>query len=187
VFYEQHKDWITEQEHTDIIKSVVLADKWSFGQTSDDSSYDLNFPMWTQGFFKVKDQQFTQHTPDIIKTITLRFVAQCPADYVLIRSMACANTFGLDGDFHTDWPSPDKSVTGVLYTDRTWERNWGGDTTFVGEDGLYSSEYEPRKLVMFDSSIEHIGKGPQRRCPAMRSIIAMQAVKREFCEKFIAK
>ena len=163
MFYKQHKDWITEQEHTDIIKSVVIADRWSFGQTSDNNRYDLNFPMWTQGFFKVKDQQFTQHTPDIIKTISLRFVAQCPEDYVLIRSMACANTFGLDGDFHTDWPSPNKSVTGVL------------------------SEYEPRKLVMFDSSIEHIGKGPQRRCPAMRSIIAMQAVKREFCEKFIAK
>ena len=83
MFYEQHKDWITEQEHTDIIKSVVLADKWSFGQTSDDGRYDLNFPMWTQGFFKVKDQQFTQDTPAIIKTISLRFVAQCPEDYVL--------------------------------------------------------------------------------------------------------
>ena len=187
MLFNQHENWITEHEHTDILKSVVLADRWSFGQTSDSKQYTENYPMWVQGFFNHKTQQFNGSTPEIIKIISLRFISQCPDDYVLVRSMACANTFGLDGDYHKDWPSWGKSQTGVLYTDKTWERNWGGDTVFVGEDCLYSSEYEPRKLVTFDSSIEHIGKGPQRRCPGMRSIIAMQAVKREYIEKFIAK
>jgi hypothetical protein len=41
--------------------------------------------------------------------------------------------------------------------------------------------------VVFDGSIPHIGKGPQRRCREMRSIMAFQAVKTEVLEKKLAK
>ena len=53
---------------------------------------------------------------------------------------------------------------------------WGGSTMFKSNDAYEASEYEPCKLVTFDSSISHIGCGPQRRCKEMRSILAFQAV-----------
>lgn len=190
MLFTEYKNWISDSEHIDVLRKIVYAPKWRFGQVSDDQ-IEPNYPMWFQGFYHVHKHEFKDECPSIAKTLTERFLDLAPDNYMLVRSMASSNTFGQDGDFHTDWPVFGQSITGVLYTDKTWERNWGGETLFAGEDNLYASAYEPCKLVTFDSSIPHIGKGPQRRCKEMRSILAFQAVEanalRERMNKKLAK
>ena len=173
--FEDHTDWITEQEHGRLLADVIYSPRWRFGQTSDDT-IEPNYPCWFQSFYNHKTWDFVERTPDIIQLISARFMELVPDDYMLVRSMASSNTFGIDGDFHTDWPHPDVSITGVLYTDKQWETNWGGSTMFKSDTDYSASEYVPRKLITFDSSISHIGCGPQRRCREMRSILAFQAV-----------
>lgn len=174
--FTEYKDWINQGEHIELLAEVIWKGKWRFGQVSD-NKIDPNFPMWFQAFYHVHKYEYTVDCPPQARALSERFMDVVPDDYILVRSMASANTFGLDGDWHTDWPDPGVSITGVLYTDRVWDINWGGETLFVDSDGkMAASQYEPRKLVTFDSSISHIGKGPQRRCREMRSILAFQAV-----------
>ena len=173
--FDEYIDWITEQEHLRLLSEVIYFPRWRFGQTSDDT-IEPNYPCWFQSFYNHKTWDFVDYTPQVIESLSTRFLELVPDDYMLVRSMASSNTFGIDGDFHTDWPHPDVSITGVLYTDKEWQTNWGGSTMFKSDTNYGASEYVPRKLVTFDSSISHIGCGPQRRCKEMRSIIAFQAV-----------
>ena len=186
MIFKEYKDWIDDNEHVDVLTQIVYQPKWQFGQTSDDT-IEPNYPMWFQNFYNHKEFKFVEGTPPIIKTVADRFEELFPEDFMLVRLMASSNTFGIDGDYHTDWPHPGVSFTGVLYTDKEWERNWGGETLLAGEDGLTASEYEPRKLITFDSSVPHIGKGPQRRCKEMRSILAFQAVQTDALKERMAK
>jgi len=181
--FTEYKDWITNGKHSEVLGELILRARWKFGQVSD-NEIEPNFPMWFQNFYDPRSKAWGTDVPEVAKELTEEFMKLVPENYILVRSMASANTFGLDGDWHTDWPDPDTSITGVLYTDRNWERNWGGETVFVDADGkMVASEYEPRKLITFDGSIPHIGKGPQRRCKEMRSILAFQAVDGDVLEK----
>ena len=175
VLFDTHKEWISENEHVELLAEVVYAPKWRFGQTSD-SNIEPNYPCWFQNFYTHQNWDFKENCPELVKTLADRFMDMVPDDYMLVRCMASSNTFGIDGDFHTDWPTPEQSITGVLYTDKEWDTNWGGSTQFKQGDEYGASEYEPRKLITFDASVLHIGSGPQRRCKEMRSIIAFQAV-----------
>jgi hypothetical protein len=176
--FETHKDWITEEEHGMLQALVLYAPRWRFGQVSDDT-IQPNYPMWFQNFWNIGTFEFKpdqEIVTNLLSQLKDRFLKLCPSNYKLVRFMASSNTFGIDGDIHTDWPHPDVSITGVLYTDKVWEQNWGGETALYKDGIVEASEYEPRKLITFDSSIAHIGKGPQRRCKEMRTILAFQAV-----------
>ena len=186
MIFKEYKDWIDNETHTLVLQHVMFKPKWRFGQVSDES-VEPSYPMWFQTFYNHVKFQYNDNTHAVVKELGSRFEELCPDDYQIVRVMASSNTFGLDGDYHTDWPDPDVSITGILYTDKMWQRNWGGDTVFVGDDILYASEYKPRKLITFDSSIPHIGKGPQRRCREMRSILAYQAVQIDALKERMSK
>ena len=170
MLFKEYHDWISQTEHVTLLTEVIYAPRWRFGQTSD-SNIEPNYPCWFQNFYDMKKWDYKQDCPKLVIALTERFLDLVPNDFILVRSMASSNTFGIDGDFHTDWPHPDVSMTGVLYTDKEWETNWGGSTMFKSNDAYEASEYEPCKLVTFDSSISHIGCGPQRRCKEMRSCL----------------
>ena len=186
---EVYKDWIDEHTHGEMFYEIMYKNRWKFGQVSD-SEIEPNYPQWFQNFYVFKYRDYGTECPEVAINLGDRFMEQfCPEGYTMVRNMASANTFGLDGDIHTDWSHPDVSITGVLYTDKEWEDNWGGETIFYYPDTeiAHAITYEPRKLIVFDSSIPHIGKGPQRRCKEMRSVMAFQAVKTEALEERLAK
>ena len=178
ILLDEYPEWINLDEQKELFYYVVYANRWQFGQVSD-NNIEPNYPQWFQSFYDLKHNRHPDSTPEICKVLAARFQEQFapPKEYTLVRCMASANTFGLDGDIHTDWPEQEQSVTAVLYTDKEWEPNWGGETIFYYNQFARAITYAPRKLVVFDSSIPHIGKGPQRRCKEMRSILAFQAVR----------
>lgn len=177
--YVEFKNWLSKDEQHDVTRDVVVPAKWRFGQVSDD--YTL-YPMWLQAFWKTQDYTYTPDCVPIAKSLTDRFIDEIvPDDYILVRSMASANSFGQDGDIHTDWPRAEESITGVVYTTTKWEPQFGGETLIYNADEKYADTvlYETSKLITFDSSLPHIGKGPQRRCGDIRTIIAFQAVQQD--------
>jgi len=179
--FNEYKDWISESEHNELRYEVVYASKWKFGQVSD-SNIEPHYPMWFQSFYELHNFNYKQDCPPIVKNLSERFMNLASDNFIMVRCMASSNTFGLDGDIHTDWPNLNESITGILYTDKEWEQNWGGETILYDTQTV-ASQYEPRKLIVFDSSIPHIGKGPQRRCKEMRSIIAFQAIHADAAKK----
>ena len=172
-----------------ILKNIsrhhIQQPEWSFGQKSND---DTVYPMWGQGFYNVSNNQYKETASQYVVELGDRFLDMIDDEYIMVRSMLAGNTFGQDGDIHQDWLVPNESITGVVYLNRKWEDNWGGETVvYSKQDPNHTeiSKFETGKLIVFDGSNPHIGKGPQRACGELRCILAIQAVKLDVWQKHI--
>ena len=183
----EHKDFISETELQTLWALCVCSDNWRFGQKSNN---DTVYPMWFQGYYDTFRSQYKPGIPEKIDEIGDRFIDLISEEYCLVRNMLAGNTFGQDGDIHDDWPTAGESITGVLYLNRRWEDNWGGETLVYNNDNTSEveiSKFEAGKLITFDGSNPHIGKGPQRACGELRCILAMQAVKVDVWQEHLDK
>ena len=181
----EYKDWVNEEALRNLWGSTVCQGSWKFGQKSND---DTVYPMWFQTFFHTFQQAYMEPVNEFAKEVGDRFLEICGEDYTLVRNMLAGNTFGQDGDVHDDWPNLEESLTGVLYLNRNWNDNWGGETIVYDKnntDYCEISKFQAGKLIVFDGANPHIGKGPQRACGELRSIIAVQAVKTNAWNKLL--
>jgi hypothetical protein len=183
----EYKDWVDEPTLRNLWGSTVCQPRWYFGQKSNN---DTVYPMWAQGYYDGFKGEYKQDTQEWVREVGDRFMEICGDEYTLVRSMLAGNTYGQDGDIHDDWLVPGESLTGVLYLNRRWQDNWGGETVvYAREDRsqVEISKFEAGKLIVFDGSNPHIGKGPQRACGELRCIIAVQAVKQDAWQKHLDK
>jgi len=183
----EYHDWIDESMLKNLWGSTVCQPRWYFGQKSND---DTVYPMWAQGYYDGFTGVYKEGTNQWIKEIGDRFMDICGDEYTLVRSMLAGNTYGQDGDIHDDWLVPGESLTGVLYLNRRWQDNWGGETVVYNREDrsqVEISKFEAGKLIVFDGSNPHIGKGPQRACGELRCIIAVQAIKHDAWQKHLDK
>lgn len=183
----EYRDWVDEPTLKNLWGSTVCQPKWFFGQKSNN---DTVYPMWGQGFYDGFKGEYKEDTNEWVREVGDRFLDICGDEYTLVRSMLAGNTFGQDGDIHDDWLVPGESLTGVLYLNRRWEDNWGGETVVynrLDRSQTEISKLEAGKLIVFDGSNPHIGKGPQRACGELRCIIAVQAVKQDAWQKHLDK
>ena len=181
----EHKDFIDLPVLQALWARCVCSDNWRFGQKSNN---DTVYPMWFQAYYDTFRAEYKEGIPEQIIEIGDRFIDLIGKDYSLVRNMMAGNTFGQDGDIHDDWLTAGESMTGVLYINRRWEDNWGGETLVYGADGSVEiSKFEAGKLIVFDGSNPHIGKGPQRACGELRCILAMQAVKTDVWQEHLDK
>ena len=179
----EYKDWCDESMLKNLWGSTVCQPRWFFGQKSNN---DTVYPMWGQGFYDTFKGEYNQNANEWIVEVGDRFLDICGDEYIMVRNMLAGNTFGQDGDIHDDWLHEGESLTGVLYLNRRWNDNWGGETLVYGADGSVEiSKFEAGKLVVFDGYNDHIGKGPQRACGELRCILAIQAVKRDAWKKHL--
>jgi len=191
----EHRDWVDEEMLKNLWGSTVCQPRWFFGQKSNN---DTVYPMWGQGFYDTFKGEYNQNSNEWIVEVGDCFLYKCNETleeddhnkYIMVRSMLAGNTFGQDGDIHDDWLVPGESLTGVLYLNRRWEDNWGGETVVYNREDrnqVEISKFEAGKLIMFDGSNPHIGKGPQRACGELRCIMAVQAVKQDAWQKHLDK
>ena len=183
----EHRDWVDENMLKNLWGSTVCQPRWFFGQKSNS---DTVYPMWGQGFYDTFRGEYKEDANQWIREVGDRFLDICGDEYVMVRNMLAGNTFGQDGDIHDDWLVPGESLTGVLYLNRRWEDNWGGETVVYNREDrnqVEISKFKAGKLIVFDGSNPHIGKGPQRACGELRCIIAVQAVKQDAWQKHLDK
>ena len=184
---KEHKDFLSLGELQALWARCVCSDNWRFGQKSNN---DTVYPMWFQAYYETFKKKYKEGIPEEIIQIGDRFIDLIGDEYMLVRNMMAGNTFGQDGDIHDDWLTPGESMTGVLYINRRWEDNWGGETIVYDKENLSKveiSKFEAGKLIVFDGSNPHIGKGPQRACGELRCILAMQAVKTDAWQEHLDK
>jgi len=185
----EHPNFLNESELQQIWGATVCQANWRFGQKSDETTI---YPMWFQHYYDCKPHLgsgYREGTYEGLVDIGSRFLNIIGDEYILIRNMLAGNTFGQDGDIHKDWLEENESLTGVLYLNKRWEDNWGGETVVYNKDQSHCaiSKFEAGKLIIFDGSNPHIGKGPQRRCGELRCIIAIQAVKKDAWQRIEEK
>lgn len=75
---------------------------------------------------------------------------------------------------HTDCEPGGKDLTALWYVAPQWDLEWGGETLFFDKDRDAAAVVSPRpgRLVIFDGTILHAGRPPNRACYAPRYTLA---------------
>jgi SM-20-related protein len=94
-----------------------------------------------------------------------------PAETRLLRLYLNAHTFGTDGSVHTDTERKDELTT-VLFLNRNWKADFGGETVVFDERGEIDTAVLPKenRLLTFPSDREH---GPR---PLSKMFLGLRVV-----------
>jgi len=108
-------------------------------------------------------------------------------NYTCYRNHINANKFGDVLNLHTDHDiikglSP---LTALIYGNKEWKINWGGETIFSdGEEIIKSVIPKPGRLLVFDATILHTGRVPSPSFPHFRYTVVYNLIS-EIKEKTI--
>jgi hypothetical protein len=146
---------------------------------------------WTYGWHSDKRQPFGHWNVDITRTgihNTTDISGRLPKPFrpvwrkinalygdqgVLVRCYANQHTYGVEGYIHTD-TEREQDFTAILYLNREWDANWGGETTFYNLERteiLTSVLPKLGRMVVFPGSIPHCARGLTRICPRSRTTL----------------
>lgn len=77
---------------------------------------------------------------------------------------------------HTDALPGERGLTALWYVTPEWNVEWGGETLFYNsrQDAEAVVTPKPGRLVVFDGSILHVGRPPNRICYAPRYTLAFK-------------
>lgn len=81
---------------------------------------------------------------------------------------------------HSDYYWRDGGKTLLLYANKDWHRNWGGETVFyddLGNEIEFITPFVPGRVVIFDSDIPHLAKEQSTLGPNYRFTLAIKFVK----------
>lgn len=78
---------------------------------------------------------------------------------------------------HVDDFSTGDGKTVLIYLNRNWDRDWGGETLFYDdsrEEIKYISPFVPGRIIIFDGSIPHSAKSQHFNAPPYRFTLAVK-------------
>lgn len=101
----------------------------------------------------------------------------------LVRLYANAHTHGVEGYPHTDSiRSNDKTM--VLYMNRRWRREWGGETMVYDGDKIIHAELpKANSALIFNANQYHVARAVSRLCPDARVTLMFKVSAPEFDEQ----
>ena len=106
-------------------------------------------------------------------TILLKVKRYLRQDIRLLRIHSGAKYFGCEPAFHTDFKE-DYCFTFVLFTNRYWNTNWGGE--FIAQNPITNEynyvPYIPNNGVLVPSNWEHTGTPPITPKAGLRTSVA---------------
>ena len=81
----------------------------------------------------------------------------------MARRIINKQTHGLDSGIHSDFPKEkQQSKTFILYVNKSWEKEWGGETVFYNDNKEEIERCIPEagKLISYNSQMFHQGLAP---------------------------
>lgn len=99
-----------------------------------------------------------------------------PANYRAYRSYCNYAAYGDMLFTHTDCRPEEKDLTALWYIAPEWNVEWGGETLFYNSqmDAEVVVSPKPGRLVVFDGTIIHVGRPPNRICYVPRYTLALK-------------
>lgn len=94
--------------------------------------------------------------------------------YQIQRIYANGQTAGLDGRFHADSQQAG-DFTLLVFAIPEWKPEWGGEFVLrpEGREPIYILP-KPNRALLFDATIPHMGRGPNRGCYELRVSVAFK-------------
>lgn len=142
---------------------------WTYGWKSDKN---VSFGHWNVDIGRggVKNTvDVSSRLPKPFRYVWKKLLAEFPGA-TLVRCYANQHTFGTEGYIHTDTDRAEDQ-TCVIYMNREWDANWGGETSFYNHDRsavLLSVIPKIGRLVVFPGVIPHCAKPVSRICNKAR-------------------
>lgn len=154
----------------DEVSDHVNGHHWKYGWPSNKS---MGYAHWNKNF--AQDSGGSTNGLDIanklsepISSVWNHIRAQHLSDVKLIRCYANAHTYGVEGYPHTDSNRPaDRTL--VLYLNKEWRREWGGETIVYDDQDIVHAEIPKfNHGIIFPGNQFHVARGVTRICPALR-------------------
>ena len=165
----------------DLLKDVtdtIDAVPWRYGWASNKS---IEFTHWNHSFAKggaLNTIDISDQLTGTIKTAWEHIQANITGPQSLLRCYTNSHTFGVEGYPHTDSRrSEDKTL--VIYMNKHWQRDWGGETTIYEDDEIAHAELPKyNRGLVFSGSDWHSARAVTRICPAQRITLMFK-----YCER----
>ncbi len=98
-------------------------------------------------------------------------------EHILIRCYANTHTYGVEGYPHTDSLRP-HDTTVVVYMNKNWKREWGGETLIYHGDSIEHAELPAfNRGLIFRGDQLHCARGVTRVCPEQRLTLMFKCAK----------
>lgn len=151
--------------------------QWSYGWKSNPTG----FAHWNCDIAKASMSNGLDVTKDIQDEQVLaawNFIkSEYLPDYSLIRCYANSHTFGVEGYPHTD-SKRDQDITVVVYMNKNWRREWGGETLIYDGDTIVKGALPAfNRAVIFKGNQYHCARSVSRTCPDTRRTIMFKCAK----------
>lgn len=168
------KDDIIDTKELD--KALAYIDKanWSYGWPS---NTNMPYGHWNVDFTRTPKNNPTDVTallsPEIAPIWSHVNKQFFNGQARLVRSYANRHTFGTEGYIHTD-TNRKEDQTCVIYMDKEWKADWGGETAFYDKDIteiVKATIPKYGRVVVFPGDIPHCAKPISRICPKVRTTL----------------
>lgn len=151
--------------------------KWSYGWRS---NFSMGYAHWNCDIANAGTSNGLDvegNIDGVVKEAWDFIKANYLPDHVLIRCYANTHTYGVEGYPHTD-SRRDQDTTVVVYMNKTWKREWGGETLIYNGDRIEHAELPAfNRALMFNGNRLHCARGVTRICPEQRLTLMFKAAK----------
>lgn len=168
------KDNLVDTRELDAAMYFIDKANWTYGWPS---NKDMPYGHWNVDFTKSTKNNPTDVStkiPPVLNPIWKRINEEFfNGQAKLTRCYANRHTFGTEGYIHTD-TERDEDQTCVVYMDRDWDPNWGGETSFYSKDlqEIVKSVIPAYgRTAVFKGNIPHCAKPVARVCPKVRTTL----------------
>ena len=155
-------------ELIDEVERLIAKTGWRYGWRSNNN---VGYAHWNQDFGKAGPDNgldITDRLPDVLKAAWDYLQSVYFPNTTLIRCYANSHTFGVEGYPHTD-SSRNCDTTMLIYMNRKWLREWGGETTVYDGDVIRYTELPKfNKGFAFNGADWHAARAVSRVCPELR-------------------
>jgi len=141
---------------------------WKYGWASNRS---FEFTHWNHSFAPggaLNGLDISDKLPEPILRAWNHLKVNYLGEQTLLRCYTNSHTFGVEGYPHTDSKrAVDHTI--VIYMNKEWRREWGGETTVYNGDDIQHAELPKyNRGIIFPGVAVHQARGVTRVCPAQR-------------------
>ena len=152
----------------DSIDNEIKNARWDYGWRS---TNEMGFAHWNLNFTKVINENglpVDDLLPPSLASAWEHISKTHFPNHRLVRCYTNSHTFGVEGYPHKD-SNRNGEITAVVYLNKTWKREWGGETMIYDGDTILHAELPKyNKALVFPGNIMHVSRGLTRICPELR-------------------
>jgi hypothetical protein len=161
------------------LEQVVGGLKWTHGWESN-KSMAMGFAHWNHDLANAgrhNGLDIADCINGVVRNVWDFIQSTYLPDYILIRCYANAHTYGVEGYPHTD-SMRDQDKTVVVYMNKDWRREWGGETLIYDGDKVELASVPAfNRGLIFEGKKWHCARGVTRICPDLRRTIMFKCAK----------